>query len=99
MFLRKRHAGSDSHGHVWAHDGAVVEVADHLAAELLAIVDAGFTVAEPPHPYEPPPADPPADHGDATVPDPPTVADVTEVAPDAAPVAETPKPRRARKTA
>lgn len=47
MWLRKEKAGTAA-GHVWDKDGAVVEVAHHLAAELLAIVGAGFSEAEPP---------------------------------------------------
>lgn len=42
MFLRKALAGSAA-THTWPHDGAVVEVPDHVAAELLLIPDGGFT--------------------------------------------------------
>ncbi|MFE9844677.1 hypothetical protein [Streptomyces goshikiensis] len=42
--IRKSSAGSDSFGHVWPEDGAVVEIedADQIAA-LMAIPDAGFS--------------------------------------------------------
>lgn len=42
--IRKAAAGSDSFGHVWAEDGAVVEIndADQIAA-LMDIPDAGFS--------------------------------------------------------
>lgn len=47
MFVRKKLAGSDSHGHVWDADGAVVEVDDWQGFDLLSIVDAGFTEVHP----------------------------------------------------
>lgn len=43
VMLRKRQAGASSHGHEWAEDGAVVEVPDDHAVELLGIPDGGFT--------------------------------------------------------
>ena len=47
MLLRKEQAGSDSFGHVWETDGAVVEVPEEQARQLLRIQDAGFSeVAE-----------------------------------------------------
>jgi hypothetical protein len=46
--LRKKLAGSDSYGHEWAKDGAVVNVPYDTAMELLAIPDAGFSVADTP---------------------------------------------------
>lgn len=49
MLLRKEQAGSDSFGHVWEADGAVVEVPEEEARQLLRIADAGFSeVAEVP---------------------------------------------------
>lgn len=49
MLLRKEQAGSDSFGHVWETDGAVVEVPEEEARQLLRIADAGFSeVAEVP---------------------------------------------------
>jgi len=47
MLLRKAQAGSDSFGHVWAEDGAVVEVPDEEARQLLRILDAGFSEVAP----------------------------------------------------
>lgn len=47
MLLRKTQAGSDSFGHVWAEDGAVVEVPDEEARQLLRILDAGFSEVAP----------------------------------------------------
>jgi hypothetical protein len=46
VHLRKELAGNTSNGYKWAEDGAVVEVADEHAAELLAI--GGFEVVEAP---------------------------------------------------
>ena len=51
--ISKRRAGSDSHGNEWERDGAVVDVAPEVAAELLAIPDGGFDLA--PDEEEPPP--------------------------------------------
>lgn len=49
MLLRKEQAGSDSFGHVWETDGAVVDVPEEQARQLLRIQDAGFSeVAEVP---------------------------------------------------
>ncbi|MFI2078468.1 hypothetical protein [Streptomyces triculaminicus] len=46
--IRKERAGSDSHGHTWPKDGAVVEVEDAgQAAALLAIPDGGFSEVTP----------------------------------------------------
>lgn len=44
--VRKAYAGSDSHGHVWPEDGAVVHMDYDLAMELVAIPDGGFSVVE-----------------------------------------------------
>jgi len=49
MLLRKEHAGSDTFGNVWETDGAVVDVPEEQARQLLRIQDAGFSeVAEVP---------------------------------------------------
>lgn len=51
--LRKRLAGSDSYGHQWGEDGAVVQVSYDEAMALLAIPDGGFTVADQPEDQQP----------------------------------------------
>lgn len=48
VHLRKEKGGTGIGPHFWDEDGAVVEVPDGLAAELLAIPDGGFTRADPP---------------------------------------------------
>lgn len=46
--IRKMQAGSDSFGHVWPEDGAVVEIDDaEQIACLMAISDAGFSEVTP----------------------------------------------------
>ncbi|MEV4438515.1 hypothetical protein AB0K09_05750 [Streptomyces sp. NPDC049577] len=46
--IRKAQAGSDSHGHTWPEDGAVVDIDDsEQVAALLAIPDGGFTEVTP----------------------------------------------------
>ncbi len=35
MHVRKEKAGGSSTGHVWEHDGAIVEVDDHIGGLLL----------------------------------------------------------------
>lgn len=52
VHLRKERAGSDSWGHDWPEDGAVVEVDYDQAMVLLAIPDAGFTVVDKPAPKQ-----------------------------------------------
>ncbi|AIG81258.1 Hypothetical protein AJAP_42435 (plasmid) [Amycolatopsis japonica] len=47
VLIRKDRAGSDSYGHTWGEDGAVVDVAPEHAADLLEIPDGGFHEAEP----------------------------------------------------
>lgn len=47
MYLRKDRAGN-APGYEWPHDGAVIEVDDELAQQLLAMPDGGFHVAEAP---------------------------------------------------
>lgn len=44
--LRKARAGSTNLGYTWAKDGDVVEVEDAHAADLLAIPDGDFSVAD-----------------------------------------------------
>lgn len=56
VLVRKKRAGSSSHGHTWPHDGAVVDVPEHDARELVAIPDGGFAVVEPDP--DPAPTDP-----------------------------------------
>ncbi|MFI5831084.1 hypothetical protein ACIA6C_28185 [Streptomyces sp. NPDC051578] len=46
--IRKASAGSDSFGHTWAKDGAVVEIADgEQIAALMVIPDGGFSEVTP----------------------------------------------------
>lgn len=47
VHIRKRLAGSSSHGHVWPTDGAVIDVPDRDALELCGIPDGGFAMVEP----------------------------------------------------
>lgn len=66
--VRKARAGSDSHGHIWPEDGAVVEVPGEVATSLLAIPDGGFTLAAEPEPEpEPEPVEEPAPEPDNPV--------------------------------
>ena len=62
MRIRKAKAGSDSYGHTWAKDGAVVDVPQEQAWTLLAIPDGGFTDAETHAPGPPASGDRPAAH-------------------------------------
>ncbi|WP_055588642.1 hypothetical protein [Peterkaempfera griseoplana] len=48
--VRKAVAGSDSFGHEWPHDGAVVEMPHEEAEALLAIADGGFELVADPAP-------------------------------------------------
>lgn len=63
--IRKQRAGSDSYGHTWPEDGAVVEIEDgEQIASLVAIPDGGFSEVAPDadeEPEAPDPDDPPAD--------------------------------------
>ena len=73
--IRKQQAGSDSYGHVWPEDGAVVEIEDgEQIAFLMAIPDGGFSEVTPS--TEETPADPDGD-GD------PDKKEISEVDPDA----------------
>ena len=58
-WLRKAQGGASIGPHHWPHDGAVAEVPDDLAGELLAIPDGGYTKTDGPDP-EPKPAAKPA---------------------------------------
>lgn len=65
--IRKQQAGSDSFGHSWPEDGAVVDIDDgEQIASLMAIPDGGFSEVTPaaeetpedpprgdPHPHDP----------------------------------------------
>lgn len=44
--VRKSHAGTDSAGHTWPTDGAVIEVPVEHALMLVRIPDGGFAVIE-----------------------------------------------------
>lgn len=46
--IRKAQAGSDSFGNTWDSDGDVIDVPHEQAEQLLAIDDAGFTLADGP---------------------------------------------------
>jgi hypothetical protein len=48
--VRKSHAGSDSAGHTWPTDGAVIEVPVEHALVLIRIPDGGFAIIETPPP-------------------------------------------------
>ncbi|WP_230418319.1 hypothetical protein [Catenulispora pinistramenti] len=53
--VRKAHTGTDSAGHTWPTDGAVIEVPVEHALVLARIPDGGFTIiehAETPEPVE-----------------------------------------------
>lgn len=78
--IRKRLAGSDSYGHVWAEDGAVVDVDYDQAMTLLAIPDGGFTVAE--------------DQPDPDVAEPDPGPEMSEVAPEPEPDASDTTPAK-----
>lgn len=44
--VRKAHAGTDSAGHTWPTDGAVIKVPMEHALVLARIPDGGFTIIE-----------------------------------------------------
>lgn len=50
MWLRKERGESGIGPHHWPHDGAVIEVPDQLAGELLNIPGAGYSKADGPEP-------------------------------------------------
>lgn len=87
MFIRKARAGSDSFGHTWDTDGAVVEMPGDEGLVLLAIPDGGFTeVAAPDKKTKPAEATP------VTEPAPPADDDTTPI--DEGPA----RPKRGRRT-
>lgn len=88
--LRKRLAGSDSYGHVWPEDGAVIEVDYDHAMDLLAIPDGGFSVADQPEDTVSEP--------ESEVSEPDGADDLSEVAPDPDPEPDA-SPAPAKKTA
>lgn len=83
VHLKKTRAGSDSWGHEWPGDGAVVEVEYDQAMALLAIPDGGFSVVDNPEPE-------PESSSENT---PEETEEVSEVAPEPDPDAK-PAPRR-----
>lgn len=97
MWLGKTQAGATSSGYVWPADGSVVQVPDEHAAELLAIQDAGFFLADAPQ-SDPGQDDEGGPDGDAAEDE--ASVEVTEPAPAPAagePVTEpAPKPRGRR---
>lgn len=93
VHLRKAHAGSDSQGHVWPEDGAVVEVDYDHALVLLAIPDGGFSVVDSPESESESESEPESSDNKA----PAEAEEVSEVAPEPEPDAtpdEKPAPRR-----
>jgi outer membrane biosynthesis protein TonB len=83
MFLRKDRAGS-APGHVWPHDGAIIEVHDDLAEQLLLIPRGGFSIAAAPQP-EPEPVH------EVAVPEPPQPVLEPEPVEEVKPAAPEPK--------
>lgn len=48
VHVRKEQPGSAPGGHVWSHPGDVIEMLDEkLAAEIVRIKDAGFSLVHP----------------------------------------------------
>lgn len=83
LHVSKARAGSSSLGFTWDADGAVVEVPDEVAAELVAIPDGGFAIVSAP--------------GVETEVEPDNPQSVTEPAPDGDQITEAPaKPTRGR---
>jgi hypothetical protein len=91
--IRKTAAGSDSFGHEWPEDGAVVEIDDaEQIASLMAIPDGGFSEVTPNSDRaEAPPQDPGGDGPDAK-------REISEVDPNA-PADEPDTKPAAKKTA
>lgn len=58
MWLRKDKGGTSIGPYRWPGDGSVTEVPDHLAADLLAIPDGGYSKAAAPEPKAEPKAAP-----------------------------------------
>lgn len=87
--IRKQQAGSDSYGHTWDADGAVVEIDDgEQIASLMAIPDGGFSEVTPT--AEETPEDPDAG-------DPEGKKEFSEVDPAAPPAEPESKPEPAAK--
>lgn len=84
--IRKEHAGSDSFGHVWPEDGAVVTIDDHdQIASLMAIPDGGFSEVTPDHKGgKPKPAEA----------EPEELSEIDPDAPDGEPDDDKPTPRK-----
>jgi hypothetical protein len=96
--IRKERAGSDSHGHVWPEDSAVVEIDDpEQIASLMAIPDGGFSEVTPA--ADEAPEDPEDGDGGETPDEEKEVSEVDPDAPSAEPEAKAPaKKTAARKT-
>jgi hypothetical protein len=98
--IRKDRAGSDSFGHAWDEDGAVVDMPHEEAEELLAIPDGGFTLVLPDAEDDSAPDDtdpePPVDDDPPAEPD--VNPDISEIDPDA-PADEPEAKPAAKKTA
>ncbi|MEV5944238.1 hypothetical protein [Streptomyces sp. NPDC051994] len=91
--IRKAAAGSDSFGHTWESDGAVVDIDDpEQIAALLSIADAGFSEVTPDGEAAPKP-DPDLDAAQAASDDPEPNEEFAEVDPKAED-SEAPKPGR-----
>lgn len=58
MYISKARAGNVA-GHSWPHDGAILEVEDTLAEELIQIPNGGFTIAAGPGNKQPEPTEEP----------------------------------------
>lgn len=82
--IRKQQAGSDSYGHTWDTDGAVVEIDDgEQIASLMAIPDGGFSEVTPEADEEPEPPAPDEPPADPEAPEDPEEKEISEVDPDA----------------
>ncbi|MFK0182076.1 hypothetical protein ACIQVR_39700 [Streptomyces xanthochromogenes] len=81
--IRKASAGSDSFGHTWNSDGAIVEIDDpEQIAALLAIDDAGFSEVTPKPDEDPAPGpDPDLEAAQAHNGDPEPTAEFSELDP------------------
>lgn len=95
--IRKTAAGSDSYGHVWPEDGAVVEIEDpEQIASLMAIPDGGFSEVTPADEEDPSPEGPPQDPDGGSD----AKKEISEVDPNAPATEPTPPAKKtaARKT-
>lgn len=71
VHVRKARAGTDSAGHHWPEDGAMIEVPVEHALTLASIPDGGFTLVEqqalqPDEPASSSPPEPESDSDEAT---------------------------------